>query len=234
MRTVFLLFFTTKQPKRMKFQHFSTLSSFILLLLFCLGVSNCRKDEWHGQTTWIGTVRMLGTEEPIPNIRLKLYAVLGSGSFLGSTSWTLLEEKYSKADGGFSFEYLDPKDGTYYVIVPEANYYFINSSNYTRVLNGSPEITKDVIMHPYAWVRVRIKINPPAIYKRLDIGGLSGLNYYVFSNETDTVVTGYLEGNSLDAKFRYFIYDENEPSGVSFFPQLEYLALDTVDYSIEF
>lgn len=127
------------------------LSSFLLLLL----VLGCNKDR--DTRTVEGTVIAFGTNEPIEKAMVILQLGAGATSFGGGASVSRKDTFITEADGNYFFSY-KVNDFPYSNLVAKHDEYFFKNPPDGIV---GPNYYFDIVMDPYAWVKLHIKNTLP-------------------------------------------------------------------------
>jgi len=112
----------------------------------------CSKDN--AIHTWEGKVLEYGTMKAVPNATLYLQTI--SGSILGPGISKTIDSTISDHNGYFKFTFLDEPYS--YRIRGSAEQYFQN--DVSRIQNNK-NTNKDLVLDPFAWLKVYIKNTSP-------------------------------------------------------------------------
>ncbi len=117
-----------------------------LLILLCL-MAACKKKE--PDPVIEGSVLEYGTEIPIKNAAVSLRSY--DGEFLGPISSSIVDTEVSDENGYFSMPY--PERTVLRVNAAQTDYF---SDDFSEV-GVSASYKEDIHLHPYAWIRVKIR-----------------------------------------------------------------------------
>jgi len=107
----------------------------------------CSKDD--GIHTWEGKVLEYGTMKPVPGAAV--YLIEAKGSILGPTIKSVVDSTLSDINGYFKFTFeFNPYISE---ISGKAHNYFDGSD----VIGSTKNTNKDLILDPYAWLKVNVK-----------------------------------------------------------------------------
>lgn len=118
----------------------------LLLILLCL-MAACKKKE--PDLVIEGSVLEFGTEIPIKNAAVSLRSY--DGEFLGPISSSIVDTEVSDENGYFSMPY--PERTVLRVNATQTDYF---SDDFSEV-GVSASYKEDIHLHPYAWIRVKIR-----------------------------------------------------------------------------
>ncbi len=131
---------------------------FLILVPLMILLSQCQKEP---ATTFIklsGRVLELESNKPIPNAKVGIYEE--GGEFLGSTWTRLLDSFRTDANGFYHYEKHNLDKGSSFFLSVAANKYITYDPN-NYLITGQEVNNLDVVLSPYAWIKVHIKnVNP--------------------------------------------------------------------------
>jgi hypothetical protein len=128
----------------------------VLAILALVLALSCSKEN--RETSVEGRVITFGTETKATNLplRMGLYqTIVGTG--LG-TGEKLVEETVTDTNGFYQFTFKPEGNASYYlrlITQPIANHFSISYSNQVQLERGIKQ-KKDFVLHPYAWVKLRL------------------------------------------------------------------------------
>ncbi|MDP2189038.1 MAG: hypothetical protein Q8J69_10190 [Sphingobacteriaceae bacterium] len=204
----------------------------ILIIALFVAFISCSKED--RKTSVEGRVITFGTETKATNepLRMGLYqTIVGTG--LG-TGEKLVDETVTDTNGFYEFSFKPEGNSSYYlrlITQPIAKHFSISYSNQVQLERGIKQ-KKDYVLHPHAWVKLRLINNGPhfpgdMIRYTIGVGGIKQLNGPV-NNESDYLVYG---NRQVTISYTVFRGDEKF-DGQSVVPFVA--AFDTVNYSIEY
>ncbi len=131
---------------------------FLILIPLMVLLSQCQKEP---ATTFIklsGRVLELESNKPIPNAKVGIYEE--GGEFLGSTWTRLLDSFRTDANGFYHYEKHNLDKGSSFFLSVAANKYITYDPN-NYLITGQAVNNLDVVLRPYAWIKVHVKnVNP--------------------------------------------------------------------------
>ncbi len=131
---------------------------FLILIPLMILLSQCQKEP---ATTFIklsGRVLELESNKPIPNAKVGIYEE--GGEFLGSTWTRLLDSFRTDANGFYHYEKHNLDKGSSFFLSVAANKYITYDPN-NYLITGQEVNNLDVVLSPYAWIKVHVKnVNP--------------------------------------------------------------------------
>jgi hypothetical protein len=135
---------------------------FVLLVPLLFSMASCERKPLN--RTFIdvrGQVLEIVTQKPIANALVAIYEE--GGEFLGS-SWTrLLDSTRTDANGFYRFNKPDLDNGSTFTLSAVAKKYYVFDaiSNRTNFETGKVVTNCNLILEPYAWIKVHVKnVNP--------------------------------------------------------------------------
>lgn len=192
---------TFKSSLHMKFINFFLL----IILIISAGIFSCNKEDppasdsvFIGDSTKVeGRILEYGNNKPIPNATVVLREGLVYG-FSGSPGYENIDTQYTDASGYYKFYFkhrvsgINSKYAFLYDIRVYANQYFRTESG---VQHGWWNKNRNIILNPYAWIKVYIKnVNPFDEMDYLWLGG--GGNYYGTNIDTSEILLVF--GNRME------------------------------------
>ena len=165
----------------------------ILIISF---LASCKKndDATPTKATVSGRVLQLNSTIPVPNATVYLYESIWSGG-LGGGEFTITKDTtITNSKGEYSFEYTQGKSSEFFVKAYADDY---DTDNNTRWTIENKNQVRDVIIAPYAWVKIRIiNVPPVAISDFISVGGPWGSTEdFDRFGKCDTLITKRALGN---------------------------------------
>ena len=180
------------------------------LLLFVAGLLvqlSCTKEP--AKTTLSGRVIEYGTAKPVPDALV--YVISQEGEPFGPSVSVIADSFRTATDGTFHREYLnDDLSGGEYVSVYKPGFRYEKDLPFH---NGENNL--EVVLRPYAWLKLRTVPNLGESYIGVDIDGVGYLLTYD-SVTGDTTRVFDILGNR-DIKITWFTYQPTEEHSTSIY-----------------
>ena len=196
--------FREKNAKIMK-KTFFLFAALLLSIFFA-----CKKDNPKPTTPTQGVVSglvlQLNSTTPVPNATVNVYSSVWSGGLGGSEISRIVATTTTNDKGEYTFTY-DTNSSTEHFVKAYANNYY--TDNNTRWTIESNKYVRNIIITPYAWVKLRV-------FNDLTIGttnfiSLSGpwssTEEFNKSGKCDTVFTKKVPGNTKISIGIFFLKD---------------------------
>jgi hypothetical protein len=142
-----------------------------VLISFSFLMAQCRKAS-NNYIKVSGKVLEFGSNKPIANAKVAIYSE--DGAFLGSTWTNLVDSTRTDANGFYSMEKSDIDKGSSFYVAAAANkYYTFDPTKY--IVTGQDVTNNDIVLDPFAWIKVRVKnVNPFDDNDRIILGNVVG------------------------------------------------------------
>jgi hypothetical protein len=228
-------FFILKSFNIMKNLILISITVLIISLLASCDKNNPEPVKTKGEVT--GRVLALNSKDPVPNAKVTLYKSVWSGGLVGGSANTVeVATTTTNSNGEYSFSF-DYKTGDDYFMLASADKYVVNN-NTLWTIEGKKQV-RDIILEPYAWIKLRIINVPPSDDKDyFNIGGYlydiqsANHTYSAYGKKCDTTFVKKVLGNQKTA-FSIDNWSANQP-------KLEYVdsvyckGLDTIFHTITY
>jgi hypothetical protein len=172
-----------------------SLTVLIISLLASCDKNNPEPVKTKGEVT--GRVLALNSKDPVPNAKVTLYKSIWSGGLIGGSANTVeVSATTTNSNGEYSFSF-DYKTGDDYFMLASADKYLFN--NNTRWTIEEKKQVRDIILKPYAWIKLRVINVPPTDEQDyFNVGGYIGQAAETFTSygkKCDTVLVKQVFGN---------------------------------------
>ncbi len=204
----------------------------ILLIPLVFLMARCQKDDTYlgDHTIAEGIITEKGSGKPVANVQMRLRRC--TYQVFGSSSCETIDTVRTDAKGFFSFNFKHEKEYQYEIrAVPDAERYFVENND-APLEKGRYSNKINLVLTPYAWIKLRIKKEPPFVYDSLALyGGPNGNPDWYMGEKIDSTFKYRVSGNTTQY-FGWEVYRKNSKvltKGNIYCP-----AFDTVTYQINY
>jgi hypothetical protein len=167
---------------------------FFVLVSFGFLMVQCRKES-NNFVKVSGKVLEFGSNKPIANAKVAVYEE--GGAFLGSTWTKLVDSTHTDANGFYRIEKSNIDNASSFYVAAAANkYYTFDPTKY--VATGQDVMNNDIVLDPFAWIKVHVKnVNPFDDKDKIGLGnGIGTLQIFHIGKNIELNHVNKLKGNS--------------------------------------
>jgi hypothetical protein len=172
-------------------------SFFILLVPLLFLMAHCKKDDTFlgDHTIAEGIIKEDGTGKAVANVQVRLRKC--TYQLLGSSSCMTIDTIRTDANGFYHFDFKHDKAFDYELRVSPDDEKYLVIHNDAPLENGRYNKNINLIITPYAWIKLRIRKKPPFFFDSLALyGGPHGNPDWYVGEQIDSLLKFEVIGNT--------------------------------------